>query len=142
MRDRSTAGAADLPERYGYPMERSEPVRRDRQHDAVLKKKQLAPGVLEAARDRQGRIVRLTEKGMKHVARSHRELDGCEIAIATAIENAEFRCRSKRPGREVLYASNLGPARWLAVVVAYDGTQGEVITAYGSKKGPQEADLI
>jgi hypothetical protein len=79
---------------------------------------------------------------MYHVARRHPELDGCELAITTAIETALARCRGHQRDREVLYAPNLGPAAWLAVVVAYDGGVGKVVTAFGSKRGPRSTDLI
>lgn len=84
----------------------------------------------------------LSRKAMDHIERGHSELYGCEMAVMTAIETALARCRGKRRGREVLYAPNLGPTAWLAVVVAYDGSNGRVVTAFGSKKGPREADLI
>ena len=79
---------------------------------------------------------------MRHIARRHPELDGCELAVTTAIENAAFRCRTKAEGRELLFAENLGPAAWLAVVVAYGPAGGHVITAYGSKRGPKPEDII
>lgn len=79
---------------------------------------------------------------MQHIARGHPEMEGCELAIVTAIENATERCRGRQPGREILFAPNLGPAAWLAVVVAYADGRGEVVTAYGHAKGPKEADLI
>jgi hypothetical protein len=108
----------------------------------VLKRTVLPPGVLEATRDSCGRPVLLRKAAMMHIARRHREMEGCELAIATAIENATERCHGRQPGREILYAPNLGPARWLAVVVAYVDGRGEVVTAYGHAKGPKEADLI
>lgn len=42
------------------------------------------------------------------------------------------------PGSKVHYA-RVGPARWLAVVVEYDGWMGRVITAYPYNKEPQTA---
>ena len=59
-----------------------------------------------------------------------------------AVETALARCRGRQRDREVLYAANLGPAAWLAVVVVYDGGVGRIITAFGSKRGPKEAELI
>lgn len=103
----------------------------------MLNRATLPAGIVEATRDRWQRLVLLPADTMAHVARRHPELDGCELAIVTAIENASFRCRGRVKGREVLYAANLGPAAWLAVVVAYDKSgKGRVITAYGSSKGP------
>ena len=108
----------------------------------MLKKQQLPPGTVEATKDRQGRVVLISSEAMRHIARGHPELDGCELAIATAIETAFARCRGRQRNREVLYAPNLGPTAWLAVVVAYDGQRGHVVTAFGSKAGPKESDLI
>ncbi len=108
----------------------------------MLKKEHLPPGVLEATRDKQGRTVVLRESAMRHITRRHPERDGCELAITTAVENAQFRSRGNQEGREVLYAPNLGPTAWMAVVVAYENHWGEVITAYASKRGPKEPDLI
>jgi hypothetical protein len=108
----------------------------------MLKRAILPAGILEATHDVWGRSVWLPEKAMRHISRRHPEMDGCDLAITTAIENATQRCLGRQPGREILYAPNLGPARWLAVVVAYSAGRGEVVTAYGHPKGPREADLI
>lgn len=93
-------------------------------------------------RDRQGRTVRITDSSMHHIVQGHPELDGHELAISTAIETATVRCRGRRNGREVHgrevhFAQGLGRAAWLAVVIQYDGMQGEVITATGSD-GPRD----
>lgn len=99
--------------------------------------------VVCVAKDRCARLVVLTESRMRHIAKRHPELDGCHMAIQTAIEGATERL----PGRgaaddgelvEKLFGHNLGPAEWLVVVVAYEGNTGRVLTAYGSKKGPKE----
>jgi hypothetical protein len=108
----------------------------------MLRKNKLPEGVLEATRDPWFRIVLLHETTMRHIAKRHPELDGCELAVTTAVENASFRCRTQDPSREVLYAPNLGPAAWLAVVVAYGEAAGLVITAYGNKRGPRAEDII
>jgi hypothetical protein len=108
----------------------------------VIKRDELPSGVVEATRDRWHRIVLLHAVTMEHVARRHPELDGCELAVTTAVENAEFRCRTQDPSREVLYAPGLGPAAWLVVVVAYDEAGGHVVTAYGNKRGPKPEDVI
>jgi hypothetical protein len=103
----------------------------------MLKKETLPAGVTEGTRDAWDRLVMLSQGTMAHIARRHPELDGCEMAIVTAIENASFRVPGRTKGREILYAANLGPAAWLAIVVAYDRRgKGRVITAYGSSKGP------
>jgi hypothetical protein len=108
----------------------------------MLRKTPLPPGVLEATRDRKGRLVMLGENAMKHIERGHPELRGAELAIVRAIEEAWIRTRTPNTNREKLYARNLGPAPWLAVVVAYSGGAGRVITAYPDKRGPKKVDRI
>lgn len=92
--------------------------------------------VIRAVRDRLGRTVLLTQERMDHIVRRHRRLDGHELAIIRAVETADMRCEGNDPGTEELYAQNLGPARWLCVVVAYEGVGGRIRTAYPHKKEP------
>ena len=53
-----------------------------------------------------------------------------------AVEHAEVIRRGKVPGREVHYARDIGPSRWMAVVVAYEGSAGTLITAYPARDEP------
>jgi hypothetical protein len=104
----------------------------------MLRKTALPAGIVEAARDRRGRMVYLSDEAMAHIEQSHPEMRGCELAITTAIENAMIRCVGRKQGRvvegrEKLFARALGPGEWLAVVVAYDGDVGHVITAHADK---------
>lgn len=113
----------------------------------MLKRQTLLPGVAEATRDRQGREVVLHKSAMRHIVKGHPEMHDLELAIMTAIENASVRCKGRKggrfvTGREVHFAENLGPGPWLAVVVAYEGSRGAVITAYADKRGPKDADRI
>lgn len=99
------------------------------------------PGVKATATDRLGRKVDLTEEGWGHILQGHPEMEDLEMAVTTAIATACDRIDGNKPGRDCLYAQNLGPARWLVVVVAYDTKgRGRVITAYPSNKGPYPAD--
>jgi hypothetical protein len=105
----------------------------------MLRRTPLPPGVLEAARDRKGRRVSLSEKAMRHIEEGHREMRGAELMILSAIEEAWIRTRAQK-NREKFYARNLGPAAWLVVVVAFSGGEGRVITAYPDKRGPKKVD--
>ena len=90
-------------------------------------------------KDRRGRKVTLSERRWDHIVRRHPALDGFDLAVKTAIEVADTRRDGNGPGIEKLFAHNLGPAKWLVVVVAYDlaaGT-GDVLTAYPQSKDPQ-----
>ncbi len=79
---------------------------------------------------------------MEHIEERHPELRGGELLIVTAIESAWIRCHTSKSDREKLYARNLGPREWLAVVIAYAGDRGRVITAFPSKRGPKKEDRI
>jgi hypothetical protein len=96
----------------------------------------LPDGVVEATHDQCGRLVLLRRSAMAHIVSGHPELDGHELAIVTAVENGTIFRGNKR-GREIIYAPDLGPAPFLAVVVAYDGQgRGRVITAFGARRVP------
>src|SRR3954447_25370532 len=89
----------------------------------------LPAGVVEAIRDRAGRVVLLEESAMAHIEVRHPEMRGLELAIARTIE-VGVRCRTPKHAREKIYAPELGPGRWLAVVVAYENEIGQVVTAF------------
>lgn len=88
-----------------------------------------SPVIAEAQDTRLRRVV-LRQKARDHIVRQHRQLDGHEMAIMRAVETADIRCAGNYEGAEELYAENLGPARWLVVVVAYSGRFGSIVTAY------------
>ena len=89
-------------------------------------------------RDRAGRSVTLTLDRWENILKKRLgKLDGLELAVMSAVENAEVTRRGNVPGREVHYARDLGPSRWMAVVVAYAGSTGTVITAYPTRDEPQ-----
>jgi hypothetical protein len=113
----------------------------------MVLRRQLPDGVVERMQDRQLRVVDLPEKTMRHIARRRPEMDGCEMAIKAAVESAVDRCQGRKNGvpvenREILFAPHLGDGPWLAVVVAYEGDHGTVVTAYADRRGPREADRI
>lgn len=99
--------------------------------------------VEHAVRDRAGRTVLLTEEGRRHIVKGHPILDGWELAIMRAVEDADETCRGNKPGREIHWAKQLGPARWLAVVVAYDRRgRGMIVTAFPSRRPPKIENRI
>jgi hypothetical protein len=96
--------------------------------------------VLFTATDPRGRSVTLSQGQRNHADEEHSEVKNLDIR--KGIEMAQIRTRGAFPGAELLWTRNLGPTRWLVVVVAYEGRSGKVITAYGSKKGPQQSKAI
>jgi hypothetical protein len=91
--------------------------------------------MLFTAIDLRGRTVILNEKGLQHVIEEHREVGNVQI-IKEAVEKADTRTKGNFPGCEKLWAPEVGPTRWMVAVVAYVDRIGEVITAFGSTKGP------
>lgn len=88
-------------------------------------------------RDKLGRTIVLESERWEHCC-EHEQLDGHELAVMRVVESPEFSRDGNYSGAKVLYA-RVGPARWLAVVVEYDGLMGRVITAYPYNKEPQIA---
>jgi len=94
--------------------------------------------VLVSTQDSLGRLVVLTEdRWWGHIVDGHREMEGLELAVLRAVENADRTRPGKRPGRQELYAQGLGPARWLAVVVDYSQEPAWVVTAHPMSKDPK-----
>lgn len=95
------------------------------------------PTILAQAQDGLGRTVVLTDVRWAHIVEGHEALDGYELALMRAVETADRSRDGNFSGATVLYARGLGPARWLAVVVAYKDGRGEIITAYPQTKEPK-----
>lgn len=92
--------------------------------------------IIASVRDSLGRTIVLEQDRWEYIGK-HEQLDGHELAVMRAVENADKRRDGNYPGSEVIYGKGLGPARWLAVVVEYDGLHGRVITAYPHDKEPK-----
>jgi sarcosine oxidase gamma subunit len=98
------------------------------------------PDILAATHDALGRLVVLTQERWEgHILVGHSDMEGLELAVMRAIENADRTRPGKRPGRQELYAQGLGPARWLVVVVDYSDTPAWVVTAHPMSKDPKFA---
>lgn len=79
----------------------------------------------------------LTQERWDHILDGHSELDGLEPAIMRVVEDADITVDGNDPGTKKLYKRGLGPARYLAVVVAYSGMTGAVRTAHPLSKEPR-----
>lgn len=91
--------------------------------------------LVASVQDRLGRTIVLEPERWEHCC-EHEQLDGHELAVMRVVENPERSKDGNYSGSKVLYA-RFGPARWLAVVVEYDGLMGRVITAYPYNQEPQ-----
>jgi len=90
----------------------------------------------DRARDPDGRVVVLTEKAWAHILEGHPDLERSRPAILRVVANPDHR--SPDPvysNRERLYRKEIGPSKWLVVVVEHSD-ESRVITAFGSRNDP------
>jgi len=59
-----------------------------------------------------------------------------ERDVIQTITHPLHREDDPRPGRERYYTENLGPTRWLRVVIDFSTDPGEVVTAFGHDNEP------
>jgi hypothetical protein len=92
--------------------------------------------------DPQGRTVWLTQERWDHIVEGHPEIARYLQDVKKCVERADNRTKGNYPDAEKLWARNLGPAKWLTVVVRYEGRTGTIRTAIGVTKAPRQGDLI
>lgn len=102
----------------------------------------VAVAVLATVIDVDGRSVELTEERWAHIvgAEPHRaghpELSQHLDAVLRAVQAPDHRLAGRREGEEWFYLEGAGPSRFVKVVVAYDGREGRIITAFGRRSMP------
>lgn len=84
------------------------------QEEDALPPRELVATVIDC----RGRSVSLTRSTCEHIELGHPEIR--ERDVSRALAHAKIRTRGKGVV-EKLWARDLGPARWLVVVVAYSG---------------------
>jgi hypothetical protein len=94
--------------------------------------------VLGETSDPDGRRVQLTAERWRHILRpdGHPELAGLEADVLRAVEAPDQRRPSPRSNEEWYFLRDVGPSRWLQVVVVYEGDRGFIVTAFGRRKDP------
>jgi hypothetical protein len=98
--------------------------------------------VLTTEIDVDGRSVELTGERWAHIvgAEPHRaghpELSEHLEAVLRAVQAPDHRLAGRRDGEERFYLEGACRSRFLKVVVAYDGREGRIITAFGRRSMP------
>jgi hypothetical protein len=82
------------------------------------------------------RHVVLDEPGWQHVLDEHAEMEVHLEAIAMTVREPDHSGPDPRPGRMRYWRRDLGPSRWLMVVVDFSEEPARVVTAYGNRKDP------
>jgi hypothetical protein len=86
--------------------------------------------------DPDGRRVVLDVAGWRHIIEEHGEMAPHRGAILATVAEPDHRGPDPRPGRERYWRRELGPSRWLMVVVDCGSVAARVVTAYGNRKDP------
>jgi hypothetical protein len=92
--------------------------------------------VLAETTDPDGRTVVLDDDGWDHILHEHPELAVYQHEIMVAISSPDYRRPDPRAGRERYYSRDVGPSRWLFVVVNFNETPARIVTAYANRKDP------
>jgi hypothetical protein len=59
-----------------------------------------------------------------------------ERAVMAVVAHPHHRADDVRPGRERFFATGVGPARWLRVVIDFGAVPAFVVTAFGQDDEP------
>ena len=89
-----------------------------------------------AVTDPSGRSVVLSLERWAHITTRHPELQANRNDVLAAVRHPTIRMRGRRLDEEWYYRLGVGPSRWLKVVVAYEGTVGEIRTAFARRAFP------
>jgi hypothetical protein len=82
------------------------------------------------------RTVVLDEEGWGHILQEHGEMALYREEIMATVASPDHRRGDPRPGRERYYRRDVGPSRWLFVVVDFNETPARIVTAYANRKDP------
>ncbi len=70
------------------------------------------------------------------IARDHPELDGQLEGVIETIAKPDHAEPDALPGRTRFYRRDVGPSRWLLVVVSNEQEPARIITALANRKDP------
>jgi hypothetical protein len=92
--------------------------------------------------DPQGvRVVLLARIWRDKVLAEHIELESFKDAVLQAVASAEHtEVDPVYAQRTRYFARDVGPSRWLLVVVSYEQTPARIVSAFGYRKDPQAWD--
>ena len=86
--------------------------------------------------DPEGRRVVLDEVAWTHIILEHDDLDCVPRDILQAVEAPGRHMHGREPREEWFYAPEIGPSRWLKVVVHYEEGAGRIVTAFARRSFP------
>lgn len=94
-------------------------------------------GILAKVADPDGRRVDLTEERGAHITDGHPELASYRNEVLETVRTPSRRRPGGTLGEEWFYLENVGPSRWLKVVVRYETIErGWIVTAFARRSVP------
>jgi hypothetical protein len=94
--------------------------------------------ILAAVTDPDGREVVLTEDGWAHIAGGHSDLGLPPDAVLDVVRSPDHREDDPIAGRERFWRRNVGPSRWLRVVVDFAVQPAVIVTAFADRVDPKD----
>ena len=95
--------------------------------------------VLAKTEDPDGRqVVLLSELWTEKVLVSHPELAGCLDSVIATVAEPSHTEPDPFPKRTRFYKRDVGPSRWLMVVVSFEQEPARIITAVANRKDPKQ----
>jgi hypothetical protein len=94
---------------------------------------------LGETRDPNGRPVKLDQERWNHIidaTSGHREIAPLRAEVLRAVQAPDRRLPGREPNEEWFYLGNVGPTRWIKVVVLYEDGYGRIITAFPRRAFP------
>jgi hypothetical protein len=95
--------------------------------------------VLAHVVDPDGRRVELTVERWEHIVDDHvghPELAAYRGDVMLAVSEPHEHRPGRRDNELWYFRRNVGPSRWLQVVVAYEEERGWIVTAFGRRRDP------
>jgi hypothetical protein len=95
--------------------------------------------ILAQTKDPDGfRVVLLARIWGDKILRDHPELEGALELVVGTVETPDHAEPDPNAARHRYYRRQVGPSRWLLVVVSYEQEPGRVITALATRKDPRQ----
>lgn len=92
--------------------------------------------ILGATTDPDGRRVELTAERWAHVVEIHPETAGLQEEVLRTVGSPDRQLSGRRANERWYYLENVGPSRWLKVVVAFTDERGWIVTAFPRRRIP------
>jgi hypothetical protein len=94
---------------------------------------------LNETHDPDGRHVSLDQERWDHIVDptyGHPEIVPLQAEVLRAVRTPDRRLPGREPNEEWFYLGDVGPSRWMKVVVLYEHGYGRIITAFPRRDFP------